>query len=854
MTPMLRREANVTFQRTLTRTILLPLLLLVLLAFIFFFLISTLLDATRLVERTERVIAATNNLEASIFDQETGLRGFLLTDSQPFLDPYTQAISQTDQKFTTLADLVVDNPLQVERVNSIRRLNSEWQEFARDTLARKESGEDFLSPVLNGIGKQRVDAMRVLIGQMRTTEEELQLQRTTRARQTTTLVLVVSLLSALGLGVALAFATRRVLLQLSNTYNNALQSAEKNEQELYTQRELFRSTLVSIGDAVISTDVRGAIVFMNPVAETLTGWTTDEAQGKPIDDVFKIVNEQTHEPAEVPIRQVLNEGIVLGLANHTMLVRRDGTSMPIDDSAAPVRDLNGVLVGAVLVFRDISERYRSEQELRASERRYRDFAEAMPLSIYTADASGNVDYYNSHWLTYTGITMDDVREGRTGGIIHPDDLEPARERWQAALASGTSYDFEYRRRRADGQYRWQLGRAVPVRDANGTINQWVGTAVDIDDTKRAEQKIRASEKRYRDLAEAMPVLVFTTTPDGSVDYYNKRWYDYTGLTPEQAMGQVWPELIHPDDWPSLSEHWGQALANSTPLDTEFRFRRYDGEYRWQLVRAIPISNPEGEIVQWVGTNVDIESQKQAEEDLVARTRELSRITATLEERNRELDQFAYVTSHDLKAPLRGIANLSQWIEEDLGTSVTEDIRKQLDLLRGRVHRMEGLIDGILQFSRIGRVKNAVELVDVNELVADVVDLLAPPDNATVMIEPDLPRLHTERLYLQQVFQNLIGNAIKYGSGRPDLRVDVRCADAGGFYQFSVADNGPGIAPQYHDKVFIIFQTLSSRDKVEGTGLGLSLVKKIVELHGGRVWLESQEGAGATFHFTWPKRA
>lgn len=980
MTPMLRREADKTFQRTLTRTIVLPIVLLVILALVFSALIAILLDANGWVAHTEQVLAATNNLEANIFDQESGLRGYLLTGEQSFLAPYTTASAEIGQKFDRLSDLVKDNPLQIERIGSVRSLNAQWQEFADRVLTAKQNGGDFVSPVIAGEGKLRVDAMRGLVRQIRGTEDELLLQRTTSATRVTQTVIVGSLVGLIALGGVLTFTTRRALLQLAHSYNTALQSAEQNEQNLYTQRELFRSTLASIGDAVISTDAQGRVSFMNAVAETLTGWTSDQAVGKPIDDVFTIVNEETHQPAVVPIARVLSEGIVMGLANHTALVRRDGTNMPIDDSAAPVRDASGVLVGAVLVFRDISERYRAEQELRMSERRYRDLAEAMPLSVYTADNSGKVDYYNTHWLSYTGLTMDDVREGRTQNIIHPDDIAGATEAWRAALASGTPYEFEYRRLRSDGAYRWQLGRAIPVRDNNGTIVQWIGTATDIDDYRLADQRIRSSEKRYRDLAEAMPVLVFTTTPNGIVDYYNQRWLDFTGLAMEQALTQVWPELIHPEDRTALNENWSHALATSTPLDTEFRFRRHDGAYRWQLARALPIRNEANDITHWVGTNVDIEDQKRAEQELreseaefrqitesmpqlvwttmpdgyhvyfnqrwynytgttleqvrgegwsnflhpddydrtlavwqhslqtgepynieyrfkqtgtdqyhwflgraaairdsdgqisqwfgtctdideqkqteatlLERTTRLAQTTTMLEERNRELDQFAYVTSHDLKAPLRGIANLSQWIEEDLGTSVTADIRKQLELLRGRVHRMEGLIDGILQYSRIGRTKSTVEYVDVNELVADVVDLLAPPETVTIAVEPDLPAVRTERLYLQQVFQNLISNALKHG-GRQDLRIDIGCADAGGFYQFSVADNGPGIAAQYHDKVFVIFQTLASRDKVEGTGLGLSLVKKIVELHGGRVWLESSEGAGATFFFTWPKQA
>jgi signal transduction histidine kinase len=218
--------------------------------------------------------------------------------------------------------------------------------------------------------------------------------------------------------------------------------------------------------------------------------------------------------------------------------------------------------------------------------------------------------------------------------------------------------------------------------------------------------------------------------------------------------------------------------------------------------------------------------------------------------NEELDQFAYVASHDLKAPLRGIANLATWLEEDLGDAVTPSAREHMTLLRGRVQRMEALIDGILSYSRAGRVRTEPERVDVGVLLREIIELLAPPSEVTIALAPEFPVLVTDRVPLQQVFLNLIANAIKY-TRRADPMIRVGASVADGIWEFSVTDNGPGIAPEYHARVFGIFQTLEARDKVEGTGIGLSVVKKIVEARNGRVTLESAAGAGATFCFTWP---
>jgi signal transduction histidine kinase/sensor domain CHASE-containing protein len=226
-------------------------------------------------------------------------------------------------------------------------------------------------------------------------------------------------------------------------------------------------------------------------------------------------------------------------------------------------------------------------------------------------------------------------------------------------------------------------------------------------------------------------------------------------------------------------------------------------------------------------------------------------TAEVERNVKELEQFAYVTSHDLKAPLRGIANLAAWLEEDLRGKLTDTTREQLGLLRDRVWRMNALIEGLLEYSRIGRTAHSMASVDTGELLAEVIDSLSPPDGFIVDVAADMPTLYTDRLHLYQVFSNLIGNSIKHGKGEQG-HVGVTVHDQGEYYEFTVTDDGPGIAPEYHDKVFMVFQTLAVNDYGSNTGIGLALVKKIVQEHGGSITLESEEGNGATFRFSWPR--
>jgi len=235
--------------------------------------------------------------------------------------------------------------------------------------------------------------------------------------------------------------------------------------------------------------------------------------------------------------------------------------------------------------------------------------------------------------------------------------------------------------------------------------------------------------------------------------------------------------------------------------------------------------------------------------------ELEKAYKELENANKELNDFAYVVSHDLKAPLRGINTLVNWLSADYVDKLSQEGKEQMDLLINRVDRMHNLIDGILQYSRVGRVKEEKTQVNLNELVPSIIDMIAPPENITITIENELPVIECERTRIIQVFQNLLSNAIKY-MDKPKGQIRICCVEeyppsAG--WKFSVTDNGPGIEERYFEKIFKIFQTLSPRDEVESTGVGLTVIQKIIEMYGGKIWVESKRGEGSTFFFTLPKQ-
>lgn len=265
----------------------------------------------------------------------------------------------------------------------------------------------------------------------------------------------------------------------------------------------------------------------------------------------------------------------------------------------------------------------------------------------------------------------------------------------------------------------------------------------------------------------------------------------------------------------------------------------------QLLRVLKLASSNE------GLRREIAHRKKAETALESLNKELEATVGKLTAANRRLGDFAHIAAHDLKAPLRAIGTLAMVISTDYSDKLDEEGRKQLDLLVKRASRMAGLIDGISRYSEVGRGVGAKEKVELNKVVEEVIDEIAVGENVQITIEKVLPTVACEKTHAWQVFQNLLDNAVKY-MDKPQGQVRIGCEEEGDFWRFSVADNGPGIEEKYFERIFEIFQTLSPRDEVESTGIGLSLVRKIVEIYGGKVWVESQVGEGSTFFFTMPK--
>jgi PAS domain S-box-containing protein len=366
------------------------------------------------------------------------------------------------------------------------------------------------------------------------------------------------------------------------------------------------------------------------------------------------------------------------------------------------------------------------------------------------------------------------------------------------------------------------------------------------DGKRAREKLQL----FRNLIDRSNDCIFVIDSQwGRLLDVNDRACESLGYGRQELLEMSVKDIDEVVGEDSCWERHVQELREKGDIVIEGEHRCNDGSRFAAETSFRLVSHRKGEFI--IAITRDITDRKRAEENQAKLIRELKAINQKVKNINQELTDFAYIVSHDLKAPLRGIKTLADWISTDYADSLDENGKERLKLLLGRVERMHNLIAGVLQYSRVGRVKEKKVRVDLNELVAEVIDMVAPPENIEVEVDDSLPVMECEKTGMIQVFENLLSNAIKY-MDKAEGQIRVGCVEEDGFWKFSVSDNGPGIEAKYFDKIFRIFQTLAPRDEFESTGVGLTVVKKIVSLNGGKTWVESEPGRGSTFLFTLPR--
>jgi PAS domain S-box-containing protein len=667
------------------------------------------------------------------------------------------------------------------------------------------------------------------------------------------------------------YETRRVrkdgsCVDISLSVSPMRGQAGKTVGALSIARDISRQKLTEA--ALLRSEQRLALAFKS-MSVGVWDWSVDENTLYWSDRYKEMLGlppefESTYQEFESRLHPDDRERTTVGLAAHLArkgpfdvecrLRKADGDYIWIRAMGQAAWDTDGKPLRMVGSVDDITDKKRAEE-------RFRLVVQSAPTAMVMIDKSGRIVLVNRKTEKLFGYTkgellgqriellMPAAERGQHQGRIDRYFVSPAvLDSSERAMGAGREL---YGLRKDCSEFPVEIG-LTPINTDDGVMV--LGAVVDISARKRAEE-------RFRLVVDSAPTAMVMIDKAGCIVLVNRKTEKLFGYASSELLGQK-IELLMPAA--ERGQHQGRIdhyFVSPAVLDSSERAmgagrelcgQRKDGSEFPVEIGLTPINTDDGIMV--LGAVVDITIRKQAEDERHQFNQRLEQQvalrTAQLEAANKELDDFAYAASHDLKAPLRVIDNASKWLEEDLAPHLNDETRDNMRLLRSRVTRLEKLLDDLLQFSRVGRETDAVEIISGKELIDDVLAMLQLPEGFEVKVGPAFATMRVARLPLQQILMNLISNAIKHHD-KATGRIEVAAADLGSNHAFAVKDDGPGISAQFHDKIFKMFQTLKPRDQVEGSGMGLAIVRKQVELSGGSLSLESAEGKGSTFHFTLP---
>ncbi len=529
----------------------------------------------------------------------------------------------------------------------------------------------------------------------------------------------------------------------------------------------------------------------------------------------------------------------------------------------PVVGEDGTYYAWSWTFRDVTKQKMNERTIRESEERFRSLANSIPQLAWMTDAKGWKYWYNQRWYDYTGSKFEEMQGWGWQAVHHPDLVRGVTERFKKAIEAGKDWEDTLLLRGKDGQFRWFLSRALPIRNAAGEIIQWFGTNTDV-------SAQRESEERFRNLANQSPMWVWMADEDVNVTYANKELLQFVGILDcSDFTGNVWETVVHPEDVQGIREIFGEAYKDVKPYQLECRFKNAATQnFEWFYIKGVP-RYEQNQFSGFVGTGINIQEQKNLTEELerrvLERTKQLEEANQSLANTNKELEQFAYVASHDLQEPLRKIRTFIGLINQR-DDSVTEKTRVYLQKITNSSERMMNLIKDLLNHSSIKWAEQSFVPFDLNEILFSIktdLELLIIQKSA-IIISDSLPIIDAIPLQMRQLFFNIINNSLKFSKNSITPKINITCRylqeeeknnfslkkDAA-YVFIKFEDNGVGFSQIYAKKIFDIFQRLHDRQVFPGSGIGLALCKKIAENHQGTIYAESKEGDGASFYVILP---
>ena len=636
------------------------------------------------------------------------------------------------------------------------------------------------------------------------------------------------------------------------------QQVRARTNELWQERESLSATLRSIGDGVISADNQGRVVWMNLIAERLTGWSEKDATGRPITEVFRIINAVTGGEAADPVKRALSEGRIVGLANHTMLISRDGTNYQIADSCAPIRSMDGGLLGAVLVFRDVTREYSLRNHLIDTTRELELFFDVTADLLAVGDEQGVILRMNQAWSRLLGFPAESMVGKRFVDYMHPEDREITEEAMKTLLVDGDIRSHTNRFRKADGSYCRLEWRS---RQHGGKV---YASARDVTDREQAERALRQSEEQFRNLVTQMQqgLAVYKIIYDDGVAtdcrivFVNDAFESIVGISRSDLNGK------NPSDvFPELENGWMMRYAQVVETGVSKSFEEYV-ERLDRYFHVVAYRNAPGQFAVIVGDVTERKLQErlilEQNQKLEASTAEAQRLAQAAQSANRAKSEFLANMSHEIRTPMNGVIGMASLL---LSTDLDPEQRQFAEVISRSGESLLDIINDILDFSKIeaSKLRLLRDPFGMRKAMDETMSLLgvqAQKKGLTLSckVEEEVPDvLVGDEGRLRQVLVNLGSNALKF-TEKGVIRFEVGLAskdDAGVMLRFSVEDSGIGIAPADQVKLFQAFSQVdgSITRRFGGTGLGLAISKRLVDLMGGEFSLESELGKGSRFSFT-----
>ncbi len=544
----------------------------------------------------------------------------------------------------------------------------------------------------------------------------------------------------------------------------------------------------------------------------------------------------------------------------------------LDYEYAPLREKDGTVSGILVTVSDVTEKVEARLKIEASEEKLNIVIAASELGTWELNLKDGTVQYSDRYLEIFGYpTRVDLTHEQLVQHLHPDDLPIRKEAFKKAFETGMLH-YESRLVWKDQSIHWMEGKGKVFYNDQNQPAQMIGTIRDITEEKNHRQRLKEREQKFRLLADSMPQFVWTSDAEGNMNYFNQSVFDYAGLSVHQLRQDGWLQIVHPDDREENIRLWMEAVTTGQDFLCEHRFRRHDGTYRWQLSRAIPQKDATGNIRMWVGTSTDIQEQKTFTQELEKLVQERTRMLqetnekleisiSDLQKMNTELQSFAYVSSHDLQEPLRKIQAFAGRIQEREAQNLSDTGKDYLNRMQDAARRMQTLIEDLLMYSRTNTTERVFKKVNIRDLLLDVKNdfkELLQEKHGIIEIG-EMGELNLIPFQFSQLMHNLIGNALKFSKPGipPFVRITSELVGGGEagvaglspqkrYFRLSVSDNGIGFSPQYKERIFEVFQRLHGRSEYPGTGIGLAIVKKIVDNHNGAIEAIGEEGEGARF--------